>query len=148
MIRFLRERVWAHLPAKAPLKQRLWASLLWGFVLPLVIAGVRWALHPSGGFQAGPARTVMMVTVPLALLLPIPVLGPWIYLTVLRVFSVVGFFVSHAFLVLIFYVIITPIGWALKLAGRDPLGVRHTAQPPQWWPTTASDERNRYYRMF
>ena len=40
MIRFLKERVWAHLPTEVSLRQRLWGSLLWGFVLPLVLASV------------------------------------------------------------------------------------------------------------
>lgn len=148
MIRFLRERVWAHLPSEVTLSQRLWASLLWGFVLPFVLAAVRWLFHLEGGFSMAPALAAMHVTVPLAVLLPLPVIGPWVYLSVLRVFSIVGFFVSHAFLALVFYAIITPFGVVLRLTGRDPLQIRRAGEPPRWTPVAAEADRRRYYRMF
>lgn len=148
MIRFLRERVWGHLPTEAPLRTRLWASLLWGLALPLVLAVVRWLFHLEEGFSVEPALSAMRVTVPLAVVLPIPVVGPWIYLAILRVFSIVGFAVSHLFLVLIFYGIITPFGIALRLSGRDPLQIRQKGKAPAWWPVNGMDDRRRYYRMF
>lgn len=148
MIRFLSERVWAHLPTEAPLKTRLWASLLWGLVLPLILSAVRWLFHLEEGFTFNPALRAMYVTFPIALMLPLPVLGPWVYLTVLKLFSIVGFFVSHLFLVLIFYIIITPFGIVLRLSGRDPLQTRQTGQTPDWWEASPSTDRRRYYRMF
>lgn len=148
MIRFLQERVWAHLPKEVSLRQRLWASLLWGFALPVFLSGVRWLIHPGEGFSWGPALGAMRVTVPLAVLLPLPGVGPWVYLAVLRVFSVVGFFISHAFLALIFYAIITPFGVALRLSGRDPLQTRDAGGKPRWSAVSGEFDRRRYYRMF
>ncbi len=148
MTRFLRERVWSHLPAEAPLKVRLWASLLWGLVFPLVLSVVRWLLHFEEGFSITPAVTAMLVTVPIALILPIPRVGPWVYLSILRLFSIVGFFISHLFLVLVFFVIITPFGIMLRLSGRDPLQIRLGEKSPVWWPVHGTDDRRRYYRMF
>lgn len=148
MVRFLKERVWAHLPTEVTLRQRLWASLLWGFALPLVLAGVRWLLHREGGFSMGPALAAMNVTVPIAILLPLPRIGPWVYLAVLRLFSIVGFFISHAFLALVFYAIITPFGVVLRLTGRDPLQTRQTGEAPRWTVVSGEVDRRRYYRMF
>lgn len=95
-----------------------------------------------------PAWSVMRVTLPIALLLPLPRIGPWVYLAVLRVFGVVGFVVSHVFLVACYFLIFTPVGLMFKLAGRDPLSVSNRGSGTAWMPLESTPDRRRYYRMF
>lgn len=61
----------------------------------------------------------------------------------------IGWTISHAILGVVYYLLITPIGLALRLAGRDPMNRRFDRAATTYWierqPTTDS---SRYFRQF
>jgi hypothetical protein len=61
----------------------------------------------------------------------------------------IGLVLSHVFLALLFYGVLTPIGLAMRLAGRDPLHRRFDRQAPSYWiRREAVRDVERYYRQF
>ncbi len=61
----------------------------------------------------------------------------------------IGFVVSHLTMALLYYGVITPIGLALRIAGRDPLTRRFDRAAPTYWePYNPDRGMNRYLRQF
>jgi Saxitoxin biosynthesis operon protein SxtJ len=60
----------------------------------------------------------------------------------------IGLVVSTIALVLLFYLVFTPLGWAMRLAGRDPLRLRTRAERSEWHPVQQSDDPERAFRQF
>lgn len=146
MLNFLRERIWAHVPSTATRKQLVQAALLWGVVLPLVIAVVHWLRHRNDAEPGIAPLVIMGVGVTFGLCLLVPVLGEKIYVGVLRVFAIVGFVVSNIVLTLVFYLMVTPIGVVLRATGK----VASAKKPnkPQWVPHKVRSDLRQYYRRF
>src|SRR5262245_28654432 len=46
----------------------------------------------------------------------------------------IGLVVSTVALALLFYLVFTPLGWGMRLAGRDPLRLRTQDEATQWQP--------------
>jgi hypothetical protein len=61
----------------------------------------------------------------------------------------IGFVLSYVIMALLFYAVITPIGLALRLVGRDPLERRLVPEAETYW-VDARDERPResYFKQF
>lgn len=146
-MQFIRQRIWAELPTQVTRRQRLQASVLWGGALILWGAVRAWrATHGAHtGSLAFPAALVMIGALLSAALLR-PALGERIYLYVIRFFSVIGFAVSTVIFTVAFYLVVTPLGWALRLSGKDLLDIRPGAQPI-WRDHTTPNDRKRYYRL-
>ena len=146
-IRFLHEHIWGALPATVSPAARRWGSALWGGGLVLLGIWLAWRrlrLGEPGGLAPWISAGVGLA---LAVALLIPTVGPAVYLHLLRVFAVVGFVVSHLLLTVVFYLVVTPMGWLLKLLGNDPLALRPDARP-RWHSHRGQPERRRYYRLF
>ena len=144
--RFVRDRIWADLPARPTRSQRLLAALLWGIVLPVGFIVVQRLRH------GGPSRATMAILLGaglvLAVLLVLPRVGDATYLAVLRVFAVVGFVVFTTALTLAFFLLLTPAGWILRATGK----LRYDrsfrgGRPPAWRERPAAYPRARYARM-
>ena len=61
----------------------------------------------------------------------------------------IGWVVSHILLALVLYFVFTPIGWALRLLGRDPLERKLDPEASSYW--TAHEQpasMDRYFRQF
>jgi hypothetical protein len=61
----------------------------------------------------------------------------------------IGWAVSHLILAVTFFLVITPIGWVLRLAGRDPLARHPDPQVGSYWterPPPPPPEQ--YFRQF
>ena len=84
----------------------------------------------------------------LAIAAIIPGLGRVAYLGVYLPTSIIGYFVSHVILILMFFLIITPLGFALRLMGKDPLQQRRLKQKTGWTPVKAVKREDSYYRQF
>lgn len=149
MIRFLREHIWAHLPEKVTLKQRLWAVGLWCVVLPLVFWTVHWFRRDGDDGSGFPWAIVGGIFGVLAVSLILPVVGEKTYLGVLGVFSVVGFIIGNILLILTFYLLITPLGRVLKLTGKSSFDTHFNEEdsPPHWTKHKRNVDRRRFYRM-
>ena len=61
----------------------------------------------------------------------------------------IGWVVSHAVFLVVFYLVVTPIGLAMRVAGRDPLERRIDRKAPTYWhPYKQETSRERYLRQF
>ena len=61
----------------------------------------------------------------------------------------VGIIVSLLLMALVYYVILTPIGLAMRLAGRDPLHLRFDPQAESYWTRRhRGHDAKRYFRQF
>ena len=61
----------------------------------------------------------------------------------------IGWAVSHLLLALIYYLIFTPVGLAMRLFGRDPLQRRFDREAPTYWiEHNPADDPARYFRQF
>jgi len=141
---FLRGRIWSALPAAIAPRQRAWAALLWGGA-PIVLGIWRGVRGAHVGALAIPALLILGGAA-LAVLLLVPATGSGVYLAVLRFFSVIGFLVSTLLLTLAFYLFVTPMGWVLRLSGKDLLDIRPDT-PPAWRDHSGKPDRKRYYRL-
>lgn len=76
-----------------------------------------------------------------------PVLRP-LWLVALALAWPVGWVVSHLVLAGIYFLVLTPVGWLLRLAGHDPLDQRGApARPTYWTPRGPPRPRADYFRL-
>jgi hypothetical protein len=78
----------------------------------------------------------------------VPRLGRWVYLAVYIPSSLIGFVVSQVLLTAVFFLLFTPIGLVLKLAGKDPLQLRREPGRTGWFPHPKQPEPKDYYRRY
>lgn len=62
-----------------------------------------------------------------------PVFMRWIYLGMIYATYPIGFVISHILLAIVYYLVITPIGLALALAGKDPMNRKFEANRETYW---------------
>jgi hypothetical protein len=61
----------------------------------------------------------------------------------------IGWTVSHLLMGSIYFLAITPIGWVMRWAGRDPLARKFDrAAETYWTPRSEEVEPSRYFRQF
>jgi hypothetical protein len=60
----------------------------------------------------------------------------------------IGLVVSTVALGLLFYLVFTPLGWGMRLSGRDPLRLSTRRQASQWQAVTQDDDPQRIFRQF
>lgn len=61
----------------------------------------------------------------------------------------IGWLVSHVILAAAYFLVFTPIGWLLRLSGRDPLERQPDAEARSYWKDRPpSPEPARYFRQF
>ena len=60
----------------------------------------------------------------------------------------IGLVVSTLALAVLFYLVITPIGWVMRLAGRDPLRLADRTRASEWVPYHQNDDPKGAYRQF
>lgn len=127
-------------PDRKELRSFAMAMLIGFAVLGLVAA---WRAHGLG------TSTFVLWTIGagLAAASQVAGLGRLAYLAVYVPSSLIGFVVSQVLLTLIFFVVFVPIGFVLRLTGKDPLYLRPGARL-QWFAHVESTERRRYYRQY
>lgn len=122
--------------------RRFAVSMLIGFsLLGLFVA---WR---NNGVRTG-SLVLWGVGLSLAIASFIPGLGRMAYLGVYLPTSIIGYFVSHVILTLMFFLIITPLGFALRLMGKDPLQQRRLKEKTGWTPVKTVKNEDSYYRQF
>ena len=76
--------------------------------------------------------------------LRVPLYAGWMGL-----FFPIGWTISHLMLVVIYYVVVTPIGLVLRLVGREPVKRRHDPTKSTYWlEQRAGGEPSRYLRQY
>jgi hypothetical protein len=72
-----------------------------------------------------------------------------IYRTWMRAMYPIGWLLSHIILISIYYLVLTPIGWVLRVVGYDPLSRRFDPEAKTYWSVHDPAERaERYFRQF
>jgi hypothetical protein len=143
------ERIWGHLPKTVSTKHRIQAAVLWGLVLPFAFGGV-YALRHRGEPEPW---SLFLTLIPwfavLGVLLLIPRVGEKVYLGVLGFFSIFGFIIGTTLLSLMFFFVITPLGWVLRRTGRNSIDMKfRNGAGPAWHEHHGKKDLRRYYRLF
>ena len=125
-------------------------DLVWFGVLFAVFFGVigtlltyRWGMPEVGRIVwmvAGAVLAAYAIIPPLRK----PIYLGWIYATL-----PIGFVVSHTILFITYFGVITPIGLAMRAAGRDPMTRELDKSATSYWRSRPRDvDPKRYFRQF
>ena len=61
----------------------------------------------------------------------------------------IGWVISHLLMAVIFYLLITPLGWMLRLFGHDPLKRKFDRNATTYWvPHARARDKASYFRQF
>ena len=71
-----------------------------------------------------------------------------IYLAWMYAAFPIGWVVSHAVLAGVFYLVMTPIGVAMKIVRYDPLLRHRTERSSYWIPVKNATDNSQYFRQF
>lgn len=119
-------------------------GLIWLVAFGLLAA----AAWRRGDTTAAAALGAVAALVP-ALGWGFPPLLRWVYLAATYATWPIGWVVSHLLLGLVYYGLLTPIGLALRLAGKDLLQRRFDPAASSYWlRRPAPPEKQRYFRQF
>ena len=119
-------------------------------IVQLVVAAVvAWLLHRRLDWDVG-AITVVACSLPvLAVGMAWPQQVRPLFIGWMLAGLPIGWVMSHLLLAVVYFGIITPIGLALRLTGRDPLQLRRRADATTYWsrrPAPSAPEN--YFRQF
>lgn len=120
-----------------------WFGALLGLFFALVAGVVLWQVGPGWAFRALAALAVLL---PL-LYQGVPPLRRPMFLAWTGAAYPLGLAVSFALLAVVWYGVVTPIGLASRLAGRDPLGRRFEPGRSTYWVSRGGPHPpERYFR--
>ena len=102
------------------------------------------AVWRASGVSTG-AIVLWSLGIFLAIAAFVPRLNRLAYLAVYLPTSIIGYFVSHVILALMFFFVITPLGIILRLSGKDFL---QQQRQKQWRPVKDVKSEDSYYRQF
>jgi len=143
MARWQRHPAFRHVkwhPTARDLRQFSLAMLIGFGILGLLFAWREGGFHP-------PTYLLWTVGALLAIAGQVPGLGRYAYLAVYVTASAIGAVVGPAILLLVFALVVTPIGCLLRLAGHDPM--RRRAPAAGLWVTRGDPPKpDGYYRQF
>ena len=72
-----------------------------------------------------------------------------IYLGWIHIAFPIGWVISHTAMAVIYYLVFTPIGFTMRLFGRDPMERRFDRQAASYWVDhDPSGDPGRYFRQF
>jgi hypothetical protein len=115
-------------------------AMLIGFAVLGTIAALKAGALSTGAIVLWSAGAV------LALAGLTPGLGRFAYLAVYLFSGVAGWIVSHVLLVVLFYLVFTPIGLIMRFTGADPLRMRVSGS--MWREARAAGAAANYHRQF
>ena len=74
----------------------------------------------------------------------------WVYLAWMSLAFVLGFIMAHVILTLLFLLVITPMGWAARLSGKDFLSLKLDREAKSYWIPRATKPKSArdYERQF
>lgn len=124
----------------------------------LNVFGIIWLLFFAvvGGilFKSGSSVVVPALVWFIAMMVPvvgwtIPAFMKIIYLGMAYAALPIGFVVSYLIMVIVYYLVLTPIGLAVRLCGHDPMN-RHFDKSAEtyWCPREQDSSLDTYFRQF
>lgn len=123
----------------------LWFGGMLGLFLAIVGAMAWWRFHAPGVAQGFWIAAAVLVVAYYA----IPPLRKPLYLGWMYAAFPIGFVMSYVILAATYYLVITPIGLALRLCGHDPLDRRLDRSAKSYWrPHSPAADSRRYFRQF
>ena len=129
---------------RAGLKQARQTALVVGSVLLLLGGGSLWRGHLLRAEILGGAGAILLL---LGLAVPqwtVPFHRAWMKLA-----GWLGYVNSRLLLSIMYYGVLTPVGFLLRLAGRDPLRRRRKGLESYWIPRPrARQDREQFERLF
>lgn len=128
-------------PDRSELRRFAWAMLCGFAVIGLIVA---WRV---GGF-GNKTFALWGVGIVLAALALIPKLGRLTYLCVYLPTSVIGYFVSHIVLTFIFFLVVVPLSFLLRLMKKDLLRLKPRERRAVWFEVKKTRKADDYYRQF
>ncbi len=144
MMNFIRKHIWEHLPKAASRKTVLWSAALWG----IGFVGFALLFYRLGKFERRTTEIFVGLGLVLGFLQLIPGVGEKLYLGILRVTSIFGYFVFRLGLIFAFYIVVTPMGVVMRMFGFDPLEEKFKdGHTPKWHKRTGNLDPRKYYRL-
>lgn len=129
-------------PTRAELRQ---FATIWLPLALMVVAGA--SLYRTGSwrlaFQLLPVALASLVTGIIA-----PARMRPVFLGLLAVTYPIGWVVSRLVLVMVYWLVMTPIGVLLRLTGHDALWLRHDPSTQSFWRRRETPDDKRYLRQF
>ena len=124
----------------------------------LNVFGVIWLLFFGvvGGIALNNSGLMPVATVIWGLAVAVPVVG-WIVPAFMRLVYVgmayaalpIGFLVSYLILMIVYYLVLTPIGLMMRLFGFDPMNRHFDGNVDTYWcPREQDDSLSGYFRQF
>jgi len=119
-------------------------------VVQLIVTAIgAWLLHRRFGWDAVAIGLMGLAMVGLVAGLWSPQRIRPLYLAWMLVGFPIGWVNAHLLLAVIYYCIFTPIGFLLKLSGRDPLQLKPRPDAMTYWSVRPEPpESTRYFRQF
>lgn len=78
-----------------------------------------------------------------------PHLLRWVYVGWMVLVFPIGWCVFQASLAILYFGVFTPIGWLMRVMGRDPLQLRFNPQAATYWqPHSKTDDPKRHFRQY
>jgi hypothetical protein len=121
-------------------------AMLWLPGFCFLLSG--WAMYRFGSWPAAIGLAVCgLASIALGIVRP-----RWMRLVMLGWMGAaypIGWIVSHALIAVVYYLVVTPLGLAIRLAGRDPLERRFDRQASTYWtPRKPPADPGQYFRQF
>ena len=125
--------------------QLKWFGLM-VLVFFLILGGILRYLDPAGGISIVLWSVGVIIALVYYLITPLRLL---IYKLWMYVFFPIGWVISNLIFVIVYFVVLTPIGLIMKILRRDVLQERRTADvASNWKQHTNVDDIKRYFRQF
>lgn len=81
--------------------------------------------------------------------LALPEFIRYVYVAWMVAVSPIAFVVSNLIVAIVFYLVVAPIGFAMKLTGRDALSLRARRDAPSYWmKKEMPKDARRYFRQY
>ena len=107
---------------------------------------VRWK---SGRWESWPLWLGGTCSVLGSICWAVPSVARPIYVAWFAVGGVIGFCITSLLLIVVFYLVITPVGLILRLLGKDPLERRRDPNAKTYWKDAEKPvDAERYFRQF
>jgi len=105
-------------------------------------------LNKSGSTTIATIIWVLAATIP-AIGWAVPAFMRIVFVAMAYAAFPIGFVVSHLILVIIYYLVLTPIGIIMRLFGYDPMNRQFEKTAETYWsPRTQEDNQDTYFKQF